>query len=77
MVDASEYKAISDKAVRVIGADTILSMSTAQRGLLNRALTRIVEKRGSASNVTEAEIEGQYDQIVEHVLPTGSHEHLL
>jgi hypothetical protein len=27
--------------------------------------------------VTPAQIEGQYEQIVMYVLPTGSHEHLL
>jgi hypothetical protein len=77
VLDKAEYKAISHQAVRVIGRDVILAMSTAQRGLLNCALTRIIERTGSASKITDAEIEGQYEMIVEHVLPTGSHEHLL
>lgn len=77
MLDKAEYKAISEKAVRVIGPDIILAMSTAQRGILNLALTRIVERTGSAAKITDAEIEGQYEMIVEHALPAGSHEHLL
>lgn len=77
MLDKAEYKAISDKAVRVIGSEIILAMSAAQRRLLNRALTKIVERTGSASKITDEEIEGQYEMIVEHARPAGSHEHPL
>ena len=77
MPDPIEYKKISEKAVKVIGAKAIRSMSPSQRGLLNNALERLIVKRGSAESVTEDEILGQYEQIVDHVLPTGSHEHLL
>jgi hypothetical protein len=31
--------------------------------------------KGNVASVTPAEIEGQYEQIMYHVLPTGSHEH--
>ena len=46
-------------------------------GLLNKALDRRLTKAGSVDKVTPAQIEGQYEQIVMYVLPTGSHEHLL
>jgi hypothetical protein len=77
MTEPIEYKKISEKAVKVIGAEVIRSMSPPQRGLLNNALERLIAKRGSAEGVSENEILGQYEQIVNHVLPTGSHEHLL
>jgi hypothetical protein len=77
MPDPIEYKKISEKAVKVIGAKAICSMSPPRRGLLNNALDWLIVKRGSAESVTEDEILGQYEQIVDHVLPTGSHEHLL
>jgi hypothetical protein len=77
MPAVSEYRKISDKAVKVIGVEAILAMSPPQRGLLNNALDRLVVKRGSAENVTDDEILGQYEQIVDYALPTGTHEHLL
>lgn len=77
MPEPIEYKKISEKAVKVIGAKAIRSMSPPQRGLLNNALDRLIAKRGSAESVTEVEILGQYEQIVDYALPTGSHEHLL
>jgi len=77
MPEPIEYKKISEKGVKVIGADEILAMSSPQRGLLNIALERLIAKRGSAEGVSEEEILGQYEQIVDYALPTGSHEHLL
>jgi len=77
MLEPIEYKKISEKAVKVIGAKVIRLMSSPQRGLLNIALERLIAKRGSAESVSEYEILGQYEQIVDFVLPTGTHEHLL
>ena len=77
MPEPIEYKKISEKAVKVIGAKVIRLMSSPQRGLLNIALERLIAKRGSAESVSEYEILGQYEQIVDFVLPTGTHEHLL
>ena len=77
MPEPIEYKKISDKAVKVIGVETIIAMLSPQRGLLNNALERLIAKRGFAESVTEDEILGQYEQIVDYVLPTGTHEHLL
>ena len=74
---SEDYDALSAKAVQVIGRETILAMSRAQAGLLNKALSRLLERRGSVAAVTDAEIEGQYEQIVLYVLPTGTHEHLI
>lgn len=76
-IDQTQYKILSDKAVKVLSRDVILQMSRPQQGLLNKALNRLLEEAGSADKVTPAEIEGQYEQIVMHVLPTGSHEHFL
>jgi hypothetical protein len=72
-----DYDALSMNAVRVIGHDLILAMSEAQAGLLNKALDRLLLRHGSIEAVTDAEIEGQHEQIVMYVLPTGAHEHLL
>jgi hypothetical protein len=76
-VTLDDYVAFSAKAVRVIGHDLILAMSEPQAGLLNKALDRLLLRRGSVKAVTDAEIEGQYEQIVMYVLPTGAHEYLL
>jgi hypothetical protein len=76
-VTLDDYDALSVKAARVIGHDLILAMSEPQAGLLNKALDRLLLLHGSVETVTDAEIEGQYEQIVMYVLPTGAHEHLL
>jgi hypothetical protein len=52
-------------------------MSDPQVGLLNKELNYLVDKHQSADKVTDSEIEGAYEMIVKHALPTGSHEHLL
>jgi len=75
--DQMQYDALSDKAVEVLGHKVIDRMSDAQVGLLNNALARLLARAGSVDKVTPAQIEGQYEQIVMHVLPTGSHEHFL
>ncbi len=77
MLDKSQYKLISQRAVQVLGTQTIDRMSSPQRGLLNKSLDRILERRKSVDLVTDAEIEGAYEMIVMYALPTGSHEHLL
>jgi hypothetical protein len=76
-VTLDDYDALSMKAVRVIGHDLILAMSEPQAGLLDKALDRLLLLHGSVETVTDAEIEGQYEQIVMYVLPTGAHEYLL
>lgn len=77
-IDQTQYDAISLKAARVISPEVIRSMSSAQRGLFNQALGRVLERhKGNAKSVTDLEILGQWEQIMHHVLPTGSHEHLL
>jgi len=77
-IDKTQYDAMSHRAVKVIGKEVILSMSPAQRGLLNKALTRVLDRhKGDVDSVTDLEIVGQWEQIMHHVLPTGSHEHLL
>ncbi len=77
MVDKSQYKLISQRAVQVLGTQTIDRMSDPQVGLLNKELKYLVDSHQSADKVTDAEIEGAYKMIVMYALPTGSHEHLL
>ena len=55
------HKKISDRAVRVIGEEIILTMSPPQRGLFNKALDRLVERAGSTLKVPDAERERQYN----------------
>ena len=73
----THYENISHRAVRVLGTQTIDRMSDPQVGLLNKELKYLVDSHQSADKVTDAEIEGAYEMIVQHALPTGSHEHLL
>jgi hypothetical protein len=77
MIDKSQYKLISQRAVQVLGSQTIHRMSDPQVGLLNKELKYLVDRHQSADKVTDAEIEGAYEMIVMYALPTGSHEHLL
>jgi len=77
-IDKTQYDALSQKAVKVLGHELVNQMSTQQANLLNRALDRILLRhKGDVETVTPDEIEGQYDQIMHHVLPTGSYEHLV
>ncbi len=72
------YDALSHKAVKVLGHEVIEQMSDPQINLLDRALGRVLLRhKGNVETVTPAEIEGQYEQIMYHVLPTGSYEHLV
>ena len=76
-IDQTQYDALSRKAEKVIGQETVDRMSDAQLGLRNKALDRLLaDHQGNAESVTPAEIKGQYEQIVYHVLPTGSHENV-
>ena len=77
-IERASPSALSLKAVKVLGPEVILKMSPAQQGLLNKELERtLLRKKGNVDAVTPAEIEGAYEMIILHVLPTGSHEHLL
>ena len=76
VIDKMHYKIISHRAVQVLGRETIDRMSDPQVGL-NNELNYLVERHQSADKVTDAEIEVAYEMIVQHALPTGSHEHLL
>ena len=77
-IDQTQYGVLSSRAVKVLGREAILTMSSAQQGLLNKALDRLLARhQGNPDSVTDLEILGQWEQIMHHVLPTGSHEHLL
>ena len=78
IIDQTQSESLSTKAVRVLGHEVVLQMSAPQKNLLNRALGRLLERhKGNVASVTPAEIEGQYEQIVQWVLQTGAYEHLL
>lgn len=72
IIPKEHYDAFSHKAVKVLGRERILSMSSAQQGHLNAALTEVLERhKGDVNSVTSDEIWGQFELITEHVLPTG------
>ena len=73
-----ELDELSLKAIKVIGLDVAFKMSPQQKTLFSRALDRLLDRHnGDVNSVTAEEIEGQYEQIVTLVLPTGSYELLL
>jgi len=77
-IDQTQYDALSHKAAKVLGQEVVDRMSPQQLGLLDRALDRMLARhKGNVETITPAEIEGQYEQIMHHVLPTGSYEHFL
>jgi hypothetical protein len=65
-----DYDRLSHKAVRVIGHQRILDMSKAQTHLLDGSLGRILRRAGSVEAVTDLQLIGAYEMIVEHVLPS-------
>ena len=66
-----DYDRLSNKAVSVIGQDRIDVLSIAQTNLLNASLDRIIKGRGSVEAVTDMELIGAYEMIVDHVFPTA------
>ena len=66
-----DYDRLSNKAVSVIGQDRIDVLSRAQTNLLNVSLDRIIKRRGSVEAVTDMELIGAYEMIVDHVCPTA------
>ena len=71
MIDDKQFEIISHKALQVLGKEQIDRMSDPQVNLLNAELGRLVEKRGSAANVTPAEGEGHYLVVMTLALPTA------
>ena len=65
----ADYQRLSEKAVKVIGLDLINAISKAQISLLNASLGRILSRHGTVDTVTELELVGAYEMIVELVLP--------
>ena len=66
-----DYDRLSNKAVSVIGQDRIDVLSRAQTNLLNVSLDRIIKRRGSVEAVTDMELIGAYEMIVDHVFPVA------
>ena len=78
MIEKAQYKAISLKVVNVLESDVIRRLSKPQIEVLNMDLDRVLQRHnGNVDAVTPVEIEGAYEMVVLHVLPTGSHEHWL
>ena len=67
LLTQDDYDQLSHKAVRVIGKDRIDILSPAQINLLNSSLVRIIARRGSTEAVTEMELIGAYEMIVDQV----------
>ena len=65
----ADYERLSEKAVKVIGRNQIDAMSNAQINLLNGSLDRILRSHGTVDTITDLELIGAYEMIVEHVLP--------
>ena len=68
-VAEGHYEAASKKAVRVLGQEIIDRMSAPQINLFNKSLDRIVRRHGTSDTITDLEIVGAYEMIVEHVYP--------
>ena len=52
MIDQTQFVALSRKAEKIIGMETVAQMSDAQVGLFSKALDRILAKRGSVGLAT-------------------------
>ena len=66
-----DYDRLSNKAVSAIGQDRIDVLSIAQTNLFNASLDRIIKERGSVEAVTDMELIGAYEMIVDHLFPAA------
>ena len=57
------------RAVKLLGRDTILEMLPPQRGHFNMALTRMVNRHKGSDTITEREIFGAYNMVMDHACP--------
>ncbi len=65
----ADYQRLSEKAVEVIGRNQIDAMSNAQINLLKGSLDRILRRHGTVGTITDLELIGAYEMIIEYVLP--------
>lgn len=65
-----DYDRLSAKAIIAIGHSQIDAMSDAQISLLNGSLDRILRSHGRVDTITDLELVGAYEMVVEHVLPS-------
>ena len=67
--DPEQVNAISDQAARVIGPK-FMDLIPQQRHLYNGCMTDLLnDHKGVASSVTDAEIEGVWEMVTEHLFP--------
>ena len=64
-----QLDALSQKVASTLG-DKIVALSPVQKASLENQLVMALEfRKGDASKVTPAEIEGAYEMVTEHIFP--------
>lgn len=56
------------RVLQVLGQEKTSALSDRQDKILSQALRRLLNRK-SSSQITDAEILGQYDLVVEHISP--------
>jgi hypothetical protein len=66
--DQAQLDAFSKRISQVLGAEKLQAVSRRQEAFLNQAFDRLM-KRKPLDQITDEEILGQYEMIVDHVSP--------
>ena len=68
MLRGEERENWTIRLLQVLGSENISALSTRQAVHLNKAFLRLIERK-STENITDMEILGQYELIVNHTSP--------
>lgn len=66
--EQTQVRKFSVKISKALGQQKLQTLSQRQAAHLNQALGRLL-KRKSVGQISEVEIQGQYDLVVEHLSP--------
>lgn len=66
--EQTQVKEFSMKVSKALGQDRLQALSLRQEKHLDQALYRLLGRK-PAAQISEAEIQGQYDLVVDHLSP--------
>jgi hypothetical protein len=69
-IEQTQARKFSTKISQALGQQKLQTLSQRQAAHLNQALARLLERK-SVDQISEAEIQGQYDLVVDHLSPAA------
>lgn len=67
-IEKMQVKKFSKQVLRALGQEKLEALSQRQEVHLDKALGRLMDSK-SLDKITDQEIQGQYDLIVDHISP--------